>query len=98
MSESLSNKVRVLTELINQQQNENCELLLALTKLLEDKSRERDWKVITARRMILSALGTHHPHVDITNNLLTLTQDHKLENERHRKDRTKTPDHYSHYS
>ena len=53
----------------NQAQIDQAELLIHLTKLLEDKTKEKSWNIITARRLILSTLDTHHPHVNITSNM-----------------------------
>ena len=84
MSDSLGNKVKILTQLLNQNQTDHSELLITLTKLLEDKDRDQSWNILTARRIILNALDTHHPHVDIGRAFDQWKQDHKDENERHR--------------
>ena len=93
MSDNLCRKIRLLTLLTNQTQVDQADLLTQLTKLLEDKTREKGWRVITARRLILEALNTHHPHIDIDINLKRLNEDHKAENEKHRRDRTSSPEH-----
>ena len=100
MSDNLCSKIRLLTLLNNQAKNEQVDLLTLLLKLLEDKTKERGWNIITARRRILETLNTHYPHIDITNNLTRLKEDHKAENEKHRRDRTSSPEHIyiSHYS
>ena len=99
MSGNLSNKVKLLTQLVDQANSDQSELLIALTKILEDQSKEQGWAILTARRMILASLDTHHPNIDITNSWQRLKIDHNEENERRRKDRTNMKEiNTSHYS
>ena len=86
---SLGNKVRILTQLLHQNQNDQCQLLISLVRLLEDKEKEKVWNVMTARRMILTALETHHPHVDTARASEQWRLDHKEANEKLRKDKDK---------
>ena len=87
---NLGNKVRILTQLLNQNQNDQCQLLITLARLLEDKEKEKVWNVMAARKMILAALETHHPNVDTTKATEQWRQDHKEANEKLRKDRDKS--------
>ena len=100
MSDNLCKKIRLLTLLSNQTQGDQADLLMHLLKLLEDKTKERGWNIITARRLILESLNTHHPHIDIDINLKRLKEDHKAENEKHWRPRASSPEHIyiAHYS
>ena len=104
VEESLRNKVRLLTELLKHTQSEQVDLLLQVNKVLENKTiHEKNWSNLTARKMILSSIGTHYPGVDIIKSMELWRQDHKEENDRARKERAKTPDkqtqvYISHYS
>lgn len=92
MSEKLSNKVRILTQLLNHNQSDQCELLVTLARLLEDRSKDQAWSIMTARKLILSTLNTHHPHINIARASEQWRQDHKDENEKQRRDRDQAPE------
>ena len=54
----------------------------ALLKLLEDSSKSQAWKILSARRMILATLDTHHPGIDISKAMERWRKDHKEENDK----------------
>ena len=87
MNDNPDNKVRILTQLLNHNQSHQCDLLVTLVRLLEDKGDERAWSVMTARKLVLSTLEVHHPHVNISRACEQWRQDHKEENEKQRKNK-----------
>lgn len=78
----LASKIRIQTQLIEQYSQDQGEIMSALLKMLEDSSKSQAWRILSARRMILATLDTHHPNVDISKEMDRWKKDHKEENER----------------
>ena len=78
----LGHKVKILTQLLNRNTQDQCELLVTLARLLEEK--DNSWNILAARRTILTYLDTHHPHVNISKASEKWRQDHKAENDKSR--------------
>ena len=59
----LGNKVRLLHQLLDTNNEEQVHLLTSLLRTLEDKSQGA-WCNMDARRMIIAFLSVHHPYVN----------------------------------
>ena len=78
----LASKIRLQTQLLDQNNTDHSEILSALLKVLEDGGKSHAWRTLSARRMILASLDTHHPHLDISKAMDRWKKDHKEENEK----------------
>ena len=83
----LASKIRLLTQLVEQANLEQSEVLDALLRVLEDDARTLNWRVLSARRMILATLDTHFPSVDTSGATERWKKDHKEENDKQMRER-----------
>lgn len=60
----LGNKVRLLSQLMDLNNDVQVNILTSLMRVLEDRSLGA-WSNLDARRMILTFLFIHHPHISI---------------------------------
>ncbi len=83
----LASKIRLLTQLSEQTNLDQSEVLSALLRVLEDDARTVNWRVLSARRMILATLDTHFPSVDTAGAMERWRRDHKAENDKQMRER-----------
>ena len=72
----LGNKVRLLNQLVDLNSDVQVNILTSLMRVLEDRSLGA-WSNLDARRMILTFLSIHHPHINID------ADQERWENDRH---------------